>query len=117
MMLLFVLSTLALLAISIILSEKQPVLRRDTKTSKTSKTSKASNTPNTSNTSPKVNSNYAKTYKKELDRYFVDDSFLMGKYIDHFSNKLIEKSLWKKDQSKYSCKKQNNRSIINWPKN
>lgn len=102
MMLIFVLSTLALLAISIILSEKQPVLLRDTKTF---------------NTPPNVKSNYAKTYKKQSDRYFVDDSFLMGKYIDYFNNKLIEKSLWKKDKSKYSYKKQNNRSIINWPKN
>ncbi len=105
MMLIFVLSTLAVLAISIILSEKQPFLRRDTKASKTP------------NTPPNVKSNYAKTYKKQLDRYFVDDSFLMGKYMNYFNNKLIEKSLCKKDQSKYSYKKQNNRSIINWPKN
>lgn len=102
MILIFVLSTLALLAISIILSEKQPVLRRDTKNF---------------NTPPNVKSNYAKTYKKQPDRYFVDDSFLMGKYMNYFNNKLIEKSLWKKDQSKHSYKKQNNRSIINWSKN
>jgi predicted Zn-dependent protease len=105
MMLIFVLSTLAVLAISIILSEKQQFLRRDTKASKTP------------NTPPNVKSNYAKTYKKQLDRYFVDDSFLMGKYMNYFNNKLIEKSLCKKDQSKYSYKKQNNKSIINWPKN
>ena len=102
MMLIFVLSTLALLAISITLSEKQPVLRRDTKTF---------------NTPPNVKSNYAKTYEKQPNRYFVDDSFLMGKYMDYFNNKLIEKSLWKKSQSKYSYKKQSSRSIINWPKN
>lgn len=108
MMLIFVLSTLALLAISIILSEKQPFLRRDTKAPKT---------PKTPNTPPNVKSNYAKTYKNQLDRYFVDDSFLMGKYMNYFNNKLIEKSLCKKDQSKHSYKKQNNRSIINWPKN
>lgn len=102
MMLIFILSTLAVLAISIILSERQQVLRRNTKTF---------------DIPPNVKSNYAKTYKKQPDSYFMNDSFLMSKYMNYFNNKLIEKSSYKKDKSKYSYKKQNNRSTINWPKN
>lgn len=102
MMLIFELSTLALLAISLVLSEKRSFLQRDTKDF---------------HTPQNINNNYTKTYKKQTNNCFIDNSFLMDKYIEHFNNKLLEKNRCKKSQSKYSYKKQNNRSIINWFKN
>ena len=103
MMLILELSTLGLLAISIVLSEKNLFLRRDIKAVRTHN---------------KPKNNYSQTYKNQPSRYFMDDSFFMVKYMEHFSSKMKEKELLKKkQQSKYSYKKQNSKSIINWFKN